>query len=343
MPVKRYQYDAAANLWRAMDGSDTIQPPQPPVTPYPYFGCSIPDGFVTTTNRNGGLAVARTYYQGDVGDWTSGDVGTVVANSTNCAIVHSFHSWNEANVLAWMQNKPQDGRVVFLCYDHEPDNNGWTQAQIDDWKSKQQRMRELWITAGRRSDIKLTRILTQYSLITSKALATEPDYWVAKTAAGDNVWDVLGFDFYDAGYKNGQYQTNANFTKIISCAAQRGLPWAIGETSSGIGPSRPMNATARQTWMKNFAQTCIDNGAIYVCWWDAKSNAVWQSGTTEYNTYGPVNKVDYRVNPSPEMVGKSPGTQAGQVIYGEHADNTEQQIWAGFCATSRSKNGVAYP
>lgn len=258
---------------------------QTPDPPLPLIGSSH-GPFVNITQwaneiadvmvKADGLAVVRTFSTGAIGNWTSDRVGTIM-NNYEATVWHSFKSWNEDQILAWMVGKPDDGRVAMLSFHHEPENDPWASdpAAVLQWKQRVGRLAELRAQTGR-TDIKVGPTLMRY---TSDPRSNR-NYWgnwyvgppiAGKTPAGYPGYarqDFIGWDAYNQGSPN--YSTpSAIFRYIWGIADATDVPWAIGEFGSEQESTDPTD-TLRAQWIEDYVTTAIADGrCMAVCYWNS--------------------------------------------------------------------------
>lgn len=270
--------------------------------------------YADANEKTGGLAIVRTFSGGGIGTWGSGDVATVT-NNYNATVWHSFKTWDEPAISAWIAGKPDNGQTAFLTFFHEPENDGLSAAQILEWKSRQARMKELAVASGR-TDVKVGSVLMEWTINPNSSRNFWRDWYVGppvpgKTAAGYPtdypLLDFYGWDAYNTGDDAGVYRDPVLIlARLKAIADAAGASWAIGEFGSRRLPTDP-NDTGRRDWIADYFAACAADGrCLAACYWSSQVS---------------VGGWDGRIFNSPEA-------------------------WKGMleaCATSRDHYGITYP
>lgn len=271
-------------------------PPEPaPPSTYPFIGSSVyANGSDPTTGtwaqefaeyqqRFNGMAVVRTFEANAIGNWTSGVVGTAMAQtSRQIAVVHSFKQYDLAAVRTWCENKPDNGLPAWLFYWHEPENDLSTLSAAE-WRRRNSGVAGAVRDVGR-SDVIFAQCLMRYTL----APASGRNFYDWYTEDAAEVW----FDAYNTGYSSGRYSgVPGILDPVVALAKQLGKPWGIGEYGT---PKLGSDATGegRAAWIEQYTDYGIARGARGLCYWSARDvNTGYNSRIDEdpvaYNAFRP--------------------------------------------------------
>jgi hypothetical protein len=300
-------------------------------------------GFDQAMARYGGLGVVRVY--------SSGAIGTVAGNQllnhivttapTGTMIVYSWKTWDSTAVGQFIVSAGTTyrGYQWRLAYHHEPENDGFGDSDKAAWRDNHTAMVSM---AASYPNVQVWPILMRYTL--NPASGRNPADWYVPAVAG------YGWDGYDTGYPQGKYSDVAGqIDPIIAQCATWGKPWGIGEFSSAFGPKRITDYPTRRAWIQAYADYCVAHAGTgsgqcsWVSLWSRPSTAKWPSTDPNYTTYGPISKIDYRVDTDPPLVKLSPAAGAGSPAYGEVADPAGAAMWASYCSAGRRAHGIADP
>ena len=260
------------------DPGDTTPPPPTQGYPYPIFGSSVYDGAGAGTwaqqfDRSqvifDGMAGVRIFvgFGGGCGNWTGGHVGTVLNKTRNMVIYHSFKDWNEGNIRTFFRTKPDDGRMVYTSYHHEPDGGRGVVDFPDPrvWVNRHVRVRQIWREEGSRADIRLIPILIRHTL--SKASGRNIMDWMP--ADPPAVWDEFWMDAYGGGGATSHPSVAGLLDPIVAHAKSIGLPWGIGE----FGQALKTTHEARATWITQYCNYAVQHKASGCMYWSATTSA----------------------------------------------------------------------
>lgn len=281
---------AQDGAWRGPGGQTRPFDDAPAPTTYPRFGASVKapantqawyDKFDNESQpAYGGMAAVRTFNPGGVGNWTSGNVGHLLsATPPQVAICHSWKDWSLPDFTAWAQAKPDDGRLVWAAYAHEPENDyPLNSSAYFDWSATwNQRQRDLAdaLDAIGRTDIRLVGILMSWTLAAASGRDID-DWHPGLRPDGTHYWDEAWWDPYNGGMSGGYYSNPAAIVQGVHDATKAmhpDLPFGIGEFGTGVVPS-DTDGSGRAAWIAAYSQKCVDLGATGVLYWDS------QVGTT---------------------------------------------------------------
>jgi hypothetical protein len=167
---------------------------------------------------------------------------------------------HDATLLDWFQKAPS-GQEIYWSYYHEPEDNiaagTFTAAQ---YRQAWQRISGLASQAGN-SRLHATLILMGWSLEAASGRNWR-DYY-----PGREYLDVLGWDVYNAAWRNGQYKPIPElFAKVIAASQGEGLPYGIAETGSPIVAGD--DGARRATWLREMAAHLTATGAVFASYFD---------------------------------------------------------------------------
>lgn len=275
----------AQRYWCGPDGvnvpGDNIEP-EP--TAYPIFGSSLKapansqawaDKFTNETQpAYGGLSAVRTFNPGDIGNWTSGNVGHIMSTTPpEFAICHSYKTYSLPAFIAWATNKPDDGRLVWVSYHHEPENDYTlnTQAYRDWsalWNQRQRDLSDALRSIGR-TDIKLVGILMSWTLRPASGRVFSDWHPGTRTSDGTHYWDEIWWDPYNGGFPNYYADPWAIVQGVKDASDSINLPFGIGEFGTGVIAS-DTDGSGRAAWIDGYCAACVDLGATGVLYWDSQ-------------------------------------------------------------------------
>ena len=258
--------------------------PEPP-THYPYFGVtpnvaslgtagfsSVGDAVTFFDQQAGGMTMYRTFSGGGIGTWTAGPVADVTNNS-NATVHHSFKTWDEAAVTAWINGKPDNGLDAFLTFHHEPENDGWNSSQILTWQQRCSRMIELRDATGR-TDVKCGPVLMDsWTLNPLSGRDYWRDWYVGPPIEGYtpvgyptdlHAQDFLGWDPYNWGWDESPEEYVDPATRILDSTHSimdihrvTGRPAVVGEYGSPR-ISTDGDGSGLAAWVADYHQACLD-------------------------------------------------------------------------------------
>ena len=168
---------------------------------------------------------------------------------------------HDAALRTWFANAPTDVRTWWSYY-HEPEDN------IEDGSFTAAQYRAAWnhianlADAADNSKLRGTLILMCWTLENGSHREWR-DYY-----APDAV-QMMGWDCYNAAYKNGFYRTPATlFTQVVEIADQTGMPYGISEFGSVIATGDGDGAD-RASWIDASAEYLRNHNAKFVTYFDS--------------------------------------------------------------------------
>lgn len=209
-----------------------------------------------------GLEVVRIFYSDLPQEWPgklniNGRPMIVSFKALPSEVLAGAH---DTTLRDWFRNAPTN-QEIYWSYYHEPEDNiaagTFTAAQ---YRQAWQRISGLARQAGN-SRLHATLILMGWSLEAASGRNWR-DYY-----PGREYLEVLGWDLYNASWRNGQYKPIPElFAKVISTSQAEGLRFGIAETGSPIVAGD--DGTRRATWLREMASHLTANGAVFVSYFD---------------------------------------------------------------------------
>lgn len=272
-------------MWHGPGGQTVPHTDSPVPATYPYFGTSVKATANTTawydkfSNETlpayGGVAAIRTFNTGNIGNWTSGNVGHILSTTPSTfGICHSWKGWSLPEFITWAESKPDDGRPVWASYNHEPENDETLNSPAyfqwsATWNQRQRDMSDALQAIGR-TDIKLVGILMSWTLAAGSGRDIN-DWHPGLRTDGTHYWDEAWWDPYNGGMDGGYYADPAGIVQGVHAASltMGDLPFGIGEFGTGIVPS-DTDGSGRAAWIAGYSQECVNLGATGVLYWDSQ-------------------------------------------------------------------------
>lgn len=268
--------------------------PSPAGQPYPLVGVtpsvaswssaghsSQADAIQHFETELGGCTVYRVFSSNNIGTWNSGIVNTVRNTAPDATVWHSFKTWDETAITAWINDAPTlGGTPKLLTFHHEPENDGWSASQILTWKQRVSDLVDLRDATGR-TDVLVGPILM--SDWTLNPLSGR-DFWgnwyvgppIPGYTPGGYPTDYRKSDFYGWDpYNEGSDQDPAFYNdpsdtlddqgtgtvdgtrSIFDAHVVMNIPIAIGEFGSQQIPSDG-DDTGRAAWLADYIDTLLD-------------------------------------------------------------------------------------
>lgn len=230
-------------------------------TLYRQHGESYPQAYDRVTQTYGPLGAIRLFFRGLPQDWSK-----IREDVHQTPVVVSFKA-DPAQVVAgkydqelrqWFADAPTD-RPTFWSYWHEPENNAVTPAA---YRAAWRHIASLAAHA-QNPRLRATLILMCWTL-DSHSGRTWTDYY-----AGDDTIDVVAFDCYNVGRRNGVYKDPADIiAPVIDAARSVGKPWGIAEFGSTVVNSDG-GEQGRAHWLRQFARAVRDNDGRFATYFDS--------------------------------------------------------------------------
>lgn len=191
---------------------------------------------------------------------------TEVPLRANDGLVYSSKDRNPtvAKYVAMLRQAPRDGRKIYVCPWHEPENDGWNAAQIATYLNWFAILREAVIQVGN-PNIMIACILMGYTW--QKASKRNPEDWIPD----DEYFDILLVDQYFAGSIGQSINTIPKaYDDVIATAKAHNKPWGAAET--GVGPKAGNQRNAATLLV---GQTLVAKGAELALWFQTGATVEW--------------------------------------------------------------------
>jgi len=233
-------------------------------TVWPREGETVRQAFLRQGRTYGDLGVVRVFFPGLPASWS-----TIRSNVGQAPVVVSFRALPSAVVAGrydnqlreWFANAPRD-RVTRWTFWHEPEDD------VAAGTINPEMYRRAWAHIKALADRADNRRLR--ATLTLMCWTFEPnshrdwrDYY-----AGDKVIDVLAFDCYNAGARDGNYRPPQDLFGPASRLAHRiGKPWGVAELGSVVAAGD--NGRGRAEWLRRSAAYLNDHGARFASYFDS--------------------------------------------------------------------------
>lgn len=214
----------------------------------------------------GSLDTVRMFFPGMPGSWS-----TIRKNVGRTPVVVSFKA-DPAAILAgrhdaafrtWFREAPTKRRT-FWTYWHEPENDSVAPST---YRAAWQHLSRLADQAGNRK-LKATLILMCWTLDAKSGRTWKSWY------PGSKAIDVLGFDCYNVGRKNGVYKHPEDILRpVVRVSRRTGKPFGIAEFGTvvieGDGGRR-----GRARWLRQYAREVRQHGGRFATYFDSPVGGV---------------------------------------------------------------------
>jgi hypothetical protein len=249
---------AAATL--SVTAADRASATQFGGTVYEKQGESYRDAYKRVTRTYGGLDAVRMFFPGTPGSWSSirskvGRTPLVVSFKMSPDAVASGRY--DGLMRKWFKSAPTN-RPTYWSYWHEPEEDVNTKTYRRAWK----RLAKLEAQAHN-PRLKATLILMCWTL-DKKSGRNWKSYYAGKRAI-----NVVAFDCYNTGRKNGVYKHPRKIIKpAIRAARSVNKPFGIAEFGTtvikGDGGKR-----GRATWLRQYAKQVKKHGGRFATYFDS--------------------------------------------------------------------------
>ncbi len=215
-----------------------------------------------TRAYGGKLDAIRLFYSGRPSSWAS-----IAEKVHGTPVVVSFRM-DPAAVVAgrfdrtmrtWFRQAPSS-RPTYWSYWHEPEDDG-----VD-----KRLYRRAWrhldglADQARNPQLRSTLILMCWTLQSNSGRNWRSYY------AGNRTINVLAFDCYNTGRKNGVYKDpRAILRPVVQLARRVGKPWGIAEFGSTSIKSDGGNR-GRAYWLRSYARLVHKKGGAFATYFDSK-------------------------------------------------------------------------
>jgi hypothetical protein len=116
---------------------------------------------------------------------------------------------------------------------------------------------------------------------------------------GKDVVETLGWDCYS--YSTSPYVPPKDlYGRALAKTQELGLQFGVAETGSKLGADDP-TGVKRADWLRNVGRWTLDNGAVFVCYWDSlgtsgadyrltdePSKSAWREVVSTYGVHDPI-------------------------------------------------------
>jgi len=215
-------------------------------------------------NRFGKLGIVRVFYQGLPASWASHpELATrpsiISFKMQPSAVLNGAY---DSQLTAWFAAAPRT-TDVFWSYWHEPENDH--QLNLADYRAAWQHISALSRRASN-PHLHATLILMGYTTHAGSGRDWH-DYY-----SGSASIDVMGWDAYNTGSKNGKYTDPATlFDPVAAVSREAGKPWGIAETASRL-VSTDGGTTGRADWLRAMSNYMASHNALFVAYWDVNAS-----------------------------------------------------------------------
>jgi hypothetical protein len=231
-------------------------------TVYPSSGENYHEAYLREKQAYGGsLDAVRMFFRGLPQSWSS-----IIAKVGHTPVVVSFKSdpaavvagRYDAQLRQWFAEAPT-GRPTFWSYWHEPEDDSVSPAA---YRAAWRHIARLADRAGN-AELRSTMILMCWTL-SPKSGRDWHNYY-----PGNDVIDVMAFDCYNTGRRNGVYKDpSAILAPVVAAAQSAGKPWAIAEFGSNVVETDG-GEQGRATWIRQFADYVRDHGGVFATYFDS--------------------------------------------------------------------------
>lgn len=231
-------------------------------TVYERPGESYREAYLRVRRTYGGsLGAVRMFFPGLPARWSRirsnvNDTSLVVSFRADPAAVLSGR--HDRRLAAWFAGAPTQRRT-FWSYWHEPEDDG-VRA-----RTYRRAWRHINALANRAHNPKLrsTLILMCWTLEANSGRSWRSWY------PGRRVIDVMAFDCYNTGRKNGVYRDPSGLLQPAARLARSiGKPWGIAEFGSTVVESDGGEA-GRAAWLREFARVVRVKGGRFATYFDS--------------------------------------------------------------------------
>jgi hypothetical protein len=253
---------AVPNAAAASPGGGTGSAPLFGTTVFEDPGESYREAYRRVSAQYGGsLGAIRMFYPKLPASWDK-----ITSNVDDTPVVVSFRADPSAVVSGqydrelkqWFADAPT-GRKTWWSYWHEPEDDGVSTTQ---YRRAWAHIRDLADTA-RNAQLRATLILMCWTLAPNSGRDWR-DYY-----PGNDVIQVMAFDCYNTGRKNGVYRDPAKMLAPVQAVASTvGKPWGIAELGSTV-ISTDGGERGRAEWLRTFADEVQRRGASFATYFDS--------------------------------------------------------------------------
>lgn len=253
----------------------TTPEPPPPPDDWTLFGTSLDftvgGGFSNwvehVDERFGTLPVVRAFNPAFPRSWSTADsvAGRTIVVSFKANPEHVSAGYLDRRLREWFASAP-DGGEIYWTYYHEPEDN------IERGQFTAEEFREAWKHIhGIAEEVGKQN---QYATLILMGWTTSPNSGrdFADYYPGDEYVDVLGWDSYNFGHREGRYaDPDEIFDRVIDLSEEIGKPWGIAETGSLLVEGD--DGSDRAAWLSRVGAYLNDRGALWVTYFESNVGA----------------------------------------------------------------------
>lgn len=240
---------------------------------------AIENGFFPSLSVKGRASNGSTLYGGHTGI-VAGDADTALTNT--CNYIKAF-----APIPIW------------LCFHHEPENDGWNSTQLANFRAASRYIVEFFRDQGVTNAAFMPIYMNPYTFRSSSSRdwrVYHPDYAGSGNWHTDLTMDLFGADTYAPFPGNTNYETMPGmFNDTYFCPQYPSIPgikeaptpegiWNKGIVIPEFGMSNQMDPNPDwPSWCEESRDFFISDGVKAVFYWDNSSDiGRWSFGTTNY-------------------------------------------------------------
>jgi hypothetical protein len=247
----------------------------PPQDEWTLFGTSLDftvgggfEGWVDhVDDRFGTLPVVRAFNPALPRPWSATDnvAGRTVVVSFKASPQRVTSGDLDKRLREWFTSAPDTGEI-YWTYFHEPEDNiASGQFTAEEFREAWKHIHGIAEEVGKENQF-ATLILMGWTTNPSSKRDFN-DYY-----PGDEYVDVLGWDSYNFGHRQGQYVDPEDlFDRVISLSEELGKPWGIAETGSLIVDGD--DGSGRAAWLSRVGAYLNDRGALWVTYFESTVGA----------------------------------------------------------------------
>lgn len=222
------------------------------------------DAFLRVQRTYGRLGAVRMFSPGLPPSWSKirqdvGDTRVIVSFKAEPAAILSGR--HDRTLRQWFAAAPED-RITRWSYWHEPEDD------IEAGQLRDGSYRRAWkhlhklANSAHNSKLRSTLILMCWTAEKNSGRRWR-DYY-----AGDRVVDLLAFDCYNAGHRNGRYRAPRDLLGPASRLADRiGKPWAVTELGSVVVSGD--RGRGRAGWLRRTSRFLRSHDARFCTYFDS--------------------------------------------------------------------------
>jgi len=249
----------------------TAPPPPPEDDEWTLFGSSLDftvgGGFSSWVEhvdyRFGTLPVVRAFNQAFPRSWSVADTvaGRTVVVSFKANPQQVVSGQLDRRLREWFASAPTTGEI-YWTYFHEPEDNiARGQFTAEEFREAWKHIHGIAEEAG--NDNQFATLILMGWTTNPSSRRDFADYY-----PGDEYVDVLGWDSYNFGHRQGRYSDPEElFERVIEVSEEAGKPWGIAETGSLLVDGD--DGSGRAAWLSRVGAYLNDQGALWVTYFES--------------------------------------------------------------------------